>query len=238
MNERLQKVIAARGIASRREAERMILEGRIVVNDAVATELGTRVDPDVDRIVVDGRPLRPAAAPRVLMLNKPVGYLSTCKPDREIGPTVLELVPRDRRYFPVGRLDQNSSGLMLLTDDGDLAHRLTHPRYGTEKVYDVETRHPLRPEQVNELIEGVMLDDGPARALDVQQVSPRGVLITLGEGRKRQVRRMIIAVGSRVLSLRRVRIGGLCIGSLPSGKWRELEPSEIELLLQPRRAEC
>jgi pseudouridine synthase len=234
MNERLQKVIAARGIASRREAERMILDGRIAVNGAVVTELGTRVDPDTDRVEVDGRPLRAGAdAPRVLMLNKPVGYLSTCKPDREIGPTVLELVPRDRRYFPVGRLDQNSSGLMLLTDDGDLAHRLTHPSFGTEKVYDVETRHPLRPEQVNELIEGVMLEDGPARAIDVEQVAPRGVLITLGEGRKRQIRRMIIAVGSRVLSLRRIRIGGLSLGSLPSGKWRELDPAEIALLLQP-----
>ena len=133
----------------------------------------------------------------------------------------------------MGRLDQNSSGLILLTDDGELAHRLTHPRYGTEKVYDVETRHPLRPEQVNELIEGVMLDDGPARALDVEQTAPRGLRITLAEGRKRQIRRMIIAVGSRVVSLRRVRIGGLSLGSLPPGKWRELDPSEIELLLQP-----
>ncbi|HEY3294284.1 MAG TPA: pseudouridine synthase [bacterium] len=233
MMERLQKILASRGIASRREAETLILKGRVSVNGVKVTELGAKADPDADTILFDGRTLPNHLAPKVLMLNKPVGYLSTSRKSREEGEIVLDLVPSDRRYFPVGRLDRDSSGLLLMTDDGDLALRLTHPRYGAHKTYVVETTATVPPESVRLLKEGVMLEDGMAYAIDALQLGRRCLQITLGEGRKRQVRRMIAALGLRVFSLERVQIGGLSLGSLRPGQWRELNPDEIERLLQP-----
>jgi len=196
----------------------------------VVTEPGTKADPDFDAIFVDGNPLPRPQPPRVLMLNKPVGYLSTCRKSREVGRVILDLLPGDRRYFPVGRLDRETSGLLLVTDDGGLANHLTHPRYGATKTYVVETRTRLAPERLQALRDGVMLEDGIARAERVLAAAPNRLRITMTEGRKREVRRMLAAVGARVTSLTRVQIGDLRLGSLPVGKWRELAPSEIARL--------
>jgi 23S rRNA pseudouridine2605 synthase len=231
VKERLQKILAARGVASRRAAEQIVSAGRVSVNGETVAELGAKADPLLDVIRVDGRVLPERRPPKVLMLHKPVGYVSTCRKSREEGRIILDLLPDDRRYFPVGRLDRDSSGLLLLTDDGDLANHLTHPRYGTRKVYVVETHSRLSPAEIRMLRDGVMLDDGLARAERVMMLAPNRLRITMTEGRKREIRRMIIAVGGRVASLTRVQIGDLSLGSLPSGEWRELNPNEIERLL-------
>lgn len=205
----------------------MILAGRITVNGSRVAVLGTSVDPESDRIEIDGRPLPAAVAPRAFLLHKPVGFLCTCRPSRERGPSILELLPGDRRYFPVGRLDRDSSGLLIVTDDGELAHRLTHPRFGSRKVYLVETAAPLSAEQYSALRAGVALEDGPARPLALHRHSARVIEITLGEGRNRLIRRMIEAVHGRVSALHRIRIGDLEVGDLAAGRWRELNSAEI-----------
>ena len=163
MKERLQKTLARAGVASRRASEELIRDGRVRVNGRIITDMGISVDPESDRIEFDSRPLPIPRPPRVLMLNKPVGYVCTSRISRETAPSVLDLVPTDRRYFSIGRLDRDTSGLLLLTDDGDLAFRLTHPKHGTRKFYEVETNHRLTDEELAELEEGVMIDDGLAR---------------------------------------------------------------------------
>jgi pseudouridine synthase len=229
--ERLQKILAARGVASRREAESLIVSGRVRVNGQIVRELGTKADPDSDRIEFDGRVLPVRLATRVLMLHKPVGYLTTCRRSREIGREILELVPNDRRYFPVGRLDRDSSGLILLTDDGDLAFRLTHPSRHVPKVYIVDVKYPLSRSALSWLTRGFELEDGMARVDDVEPLSEYCYRITLHEGRKRQIRRMIAMLNSRVLALHRVKIGDLELNDLPVGHWRELSPQEIQKFL-------
>jgi pseudouridine synthase len=228
--ERLQKFMARRGIASRRAAEQMILEGRVEVNGSTITRLGIKIDPESDHVKVDGRTVPREKTPRVLMLNKPSGVLSTSKTGKETGPTILDFVPRDRRYFSVGRLDKNSTGLLLITDDGDLAYQLTHPKFGTEKEYLVETRERLTDDQLDQLTSGVNLDDGIAAAARLKRAGPKRIRIVLREGRNRQIRRMIAAVGGRVTRLVRVRFAGLTLGELKEGKWRALTSEEINSL--------
>ena len=232
-SERLQKVLAHAGVASRRKAEELIRQGRVTVNGRVVTQLGTKVNPDRDEIRVDGR--RPqAAAQRVyLMLNKPRGVLSVMKDDR--GRRSLgDLVRVPYRLFPVGRLDLDSEGLILLTDDGELANLLTHPRYEHEKEYVVLVNgHP--PEQTLEAWRrGVELDGkhtAPAQVVLVRQVGDSALLsIVLREGRKRQVRRVAALLGHPVRELRRVRMGPLDLRALEPGQWRYLTPKEIREL--------
>lgn len=230
MKERLQKTLARAGIASRRAAEELITEGRVSVNGEIVSQLGVSVDPEVDRVEFDGQALPPRKPPRVLMLNKPVGHVSTSRTSREMGKSVLELVPNDRRYFTVGRLDRDSSGLLLLTDDGDLAYVLTHPKHGARKVYAVETERRLTDKDLRRLQDGVQLDDGVARAAAVMRLKGTSLEIVLTEGRKRQIRRMISALGTRVRSLHRTQITDLRLGELPTGRWRELTPAEIAAL--------
>jgi 23S rRNA pseudouridine2605 synthase len=230
MIERLQKYIARRGICSRRAAERLILDGLIEVNGVVITALGTKVDPESDTVTVDGDPVPREQRHKVLMLNKPMGYLSTCSPGREKGRSILELVPDDRRYFPVGRLDRESTGLLLITDDGELAYILTHPRFGCEKSYTVETNPPLTDIQIRKLQTGIPLEDGPACAQNVLRVNKRTVQMSLSEGRNREIRRMMEALGVRVVHLHRCSFAGLQLAGLPSGKWRQLRSDEIEKL--------
>jgi 23S rRNA pseudouridine2605 synthase len=233
LKQRLQKILAQRGLASRREAERMILDGRVTVNGSLVSVLGTQADPDADDIRVDGKLVPPVQAARVLMLNKPPGYVSTCKTGREIGRSVLELVPHDRRYFPVGRLDRDSSGLLLLTDDGDLAHRLMHPRHKVAKLYLVTCDASLPRGGARRLEAGIPLEDGVARALRVSALGDGLYRVVLGEGRKRQIRRMFRALGVRVTHLQRVQVGGVELGDLAEGRWRELTAVEIQALLSP-----
>ncbi len=237
MKERLHKVLAHAGVASRRAAERMIRDRRIRVNGALVVELGTQVDPTRDRIEVDGRPLaRGEAAHHYVALNKPLGVVSTAH-DPEGRPTVVELVHAPRRLYPVGRLDIDSEGLVLLTDDGELTFRLTHARFGIEKEYHVMVTcdRDLDTALVEQLRKGVVLDDGPARAVraNILRSSARGggmLRVILIEGRQRQVRRMLTALGCGVERLQRVRIGPLLLGELEPGQHRLLRQREVEAL--------
>lgn len=232
--ERLQKYLAARGVASRRGAEELISAGRVSVNGAVVTELGSKVDPDQDRVAVDGRPIGAATAMVYLAVNKPIGVVSTVR-DPQGRPTVSDLVPKIARLFPVGRLDADSEGLMLMTNDGELANRLMHPRYGCEKEYRVLVRGAPDERQLQELRSGVQLDDGPTAPAELHPAEAEGpsrrwLHVTLREGRKRQVRRMLAAVGLPVERLQRIRIGTLVLGSLPAGASRPLSRSEVAAL--------
>ena len=237
MKERLHKVLAHAGVSSRRAAERLIREHRVRVNGALVIELGTQVDPTHDRIEVDGRPLaRVDTAHQYIALNKPEGVVSTAH-DPEGRPTVVDLVHTGRRVYPVGRLDIDSEGLVLLTDDGELTFRLTHARFGIEKEYQVDlhcTEAEFGDRQLDQLRHGVMLEDGIARAVRASIVRSAGraarVRIVLVEGRQREVRRMLAAVGCRVESLERVRIGPLLLGDLESGQHRPLRRREVEAL--------
>jgi 23S rRNA pseudouridine2605 synthase len=235
MKERLHKVLAHAGVASRRAAERMILEHRIRVNGHLVLELGTQVDPAADRIEVDGRPLpHSQAALHYVALNKPPGVVSTAH-DPEGRPTVVELVHASQRLYPVGRLDIDSEGLVLLTDDGELTFRLTHARFGIEKEYHVQVACPdLGEQHLEQLRRGVMLDDGPARAVraNLLHATSRGglVQVVLVEGRQRQVRRMLAALGCGVDRLERVRVGPLRLGDLEPGRHRNLRPREVAAL--------
>lgn len=228
--ERLQKFLARRGICSRRSAEQLILDGRVSVNETVITVLGSRVDPEADYVTVDDEEVPRERKRRVLMLHKPYGFLSTSKPDQESGKSVLELVPGDRRFFSVGRLDRDTTGLLLITDDGDLAYTLTHPRFGIEKVYLVETKPAATPQQIEYIKSGVPLEDGVARVKHVKRVDRRVLELRLTEGKNREIRRLMKALDLHVLSLHRASFGGLVLGTLPPGKWRELQPTEIQNL--------
>ena len=226
---RLQKYLAQAGVASRRRSETLIVSGRVRVNGVVVTELGTRVEPEYDIIEVDGRPVRAAAA-EWLALHKPIGYLST-RVDPQGRRTLYELLPPPlRRLFYVGRLDRDSEGLILLTNEGDVAHRLLHPRHGVEREYEVELDAAIGGDALQRLTRGVQLEDGPARAQRVRRLAPARIALTVREGRKREVRRMLEAVGRRVMSLRRVRYGPIRLGALPSGRWRRLAPQEVAAL--------
>jgi len=235
VKERLHKVLAHAGVASRRAAERMILDHRIRVNGALVVELGTQVDPSADRIEVDGRPLaRGEARLHYVVLNKPTGVVSTAH-DPEGRPTVVDLVHASHRLYPVGRLDIDSEGLVLLTDDGELTFRLTHARFGIEKEYHVQVACPDFGEQhLEQVRRGVVLDDGLARVkrADLIRTTPRGglVRIALIEGRQREVRRMLAALGCAVEGLQRVRIGPLRLGDLETGQHRSLPPREVAAL--------
>jgi 23S rRNA pseudouridine2605 synthase len=235
VKERLHKVLAHAGVASRRAAERMIRDRRIRVNGALVVELGTQVDPTRDRIEVDGRPLdRGETAHHYLALNKPLGVVSTAH-DPEGRPTVVELVHASRRVYPVGRLDIDSEGLVLLTDDGELTFRLTHARFGIEKEYEVRIACAGFGERhLEQLRRGVLLEDGLARAVrvDLLDSSFRQAIVhvVLVEGRQRQVRRMLAAVGCAVEELRRIRIGPLLLGELKIGQHRELRAREVGAL--------
>ncbi|MGK0227130.1 MAG: pseudouridine synthase [Acidimicrobiales bacterium] len=222
---RLQKVLAVRGFGSRRVVEEMIEDGRISVNGQVAV-LGRRVDVESDTVEVDG--VRVGVAPDLIyyLLNKPKGVVTTAADthDREI---VTELVPHEPRVYPVGRLDLDTEGLLLLTNDGDLTHRLTHPSFGIEKEYLVEVDKPMSRGHLRRLREGVELDDGMTAPAKAQQVAPNVIKLTIHEGRNRQIRRMCSALGFTVTRLVRIRIGALADRTMAPGEWRELTLDEI-----------
>ncbi len=229
--ERLQKVLAARGWGSRRVCEELIAAGRVTVNGEVAG-LGRRVDPEHDRVEVDGVPIGTRPGLVYYLLNKPVGVVTTAS-DPEGRPTVVDLVPSEPRVFPVGRLDVATEGLLLLTNDGELAHVLTHPRFGVDKEYLVEVAGgPVAPGSLRRLRDGVLLDDGVTAPARVSQPSPGLLRITIHEGRNRQVRRMCDAIGHPVQRLVRVRIGPLVDRSLAPGAWRELGSDEVRSLIE------
>jgi len=232
--ERLQKVLARAGVASRRAAEALISAGRVVVSGRVAS-LGQRVRVG-EPVLVDGRPVAQAAPPRTFALHKPAGIVTSAADERG-RTTVLDLLPHVPGLHPVGRLDRDSEGLLLLTTDGALTLQLTHPRYGHSKTYQVWCRGGTPPAAaLQRLRDGVELDDGPARAERVD-AAPGGAVIVLGEGRKRQVRRMFAAIGAPVSRLLRTHVGALELGSLAVGTWRELGPADLRRLgYTPNRA--
>lgn len=238
--ERLQKLLAGAGLGSRREIEGWIAAGRVTVNGAVA-KLGERAGPE-DVIAVDGKTVKQAAktAPRVLIYNKPVGELVT-RHDPEDRPTVFSRLPPGR-WVAVGRLDFNTAGLLLLTDSGELANRLMHPRYETERQYEARVQGRLRPEDVEKLRTGVQLRDGPGAFTRIEAMQERKATgtnrwyrVTLREGRNREVRRLFEAVGAKVSRLLRVRYGPVDLPrDLASGQWRELAPREVKGLFDQR----
>ncbi len=238
--ERLQKVLAAAGVASRRVSEQLILDGRVSVNGETVTELGTRVRPDADRVAVDGVAVQVDTTRRYLMLNKPPGVISSMHDER--GRPDLSAFVRgiDERVFNVGRLDSDTAGLLVLTNDGELAHVLAHPSFGVEKTYVAKVRGAMSPRAVRRLVEGVELDDGPIAADRARVLGSAGgdtmVEVTLHSGRNRIVRRMLDAVGHPVLELVRRQFGPLHLGGLGSGRVRDLTTVEVGRLLTISRA--
>jgi 23S rRNA pseudouridine2605 synthase len=224
---RLAKYLAHAGVASRRGAEQLIADGRVSVGGEVLTDPARDVD-EGSGVEVDGRPVAPEPT-EVWALNKPEGVVSTAS---EPGSrrAVTELIDSPRRLYPVGRLDADSTGLILMTNDGELANRLTHPRYGVPKTYRVRLQRPPADADLDRLREGVTLEDGPTAPAEITRVEDRELEVTIREGRKRQVRRMVEAVGNRVEALTRVRIGSLELGTLRRGEARRLYPGEVSAL--------
>ncbi len=232
--ERIQKILAKAGIASRREAERMVVEGRVSVNGKIVETLGFKADPSRDHIKVDGKRLAPFEPKVILLLNKPRGYLSTVK-DPKGRPTVMDLLKNVKwRIYPVGRLDFDAEGLLLLTNDGDLAHLLSHPRFSIPKTYLVKVAGVPEEKKLMRLRRGVVLEDGEARAVSCSLIRQREknswVRIVVTEGRNHLVKRMFAAIGHTVLKLKRIEYGPVPLGDLPFGQIRTLTPEEIEKL--------
>lgn len=234
MEERLQKILSRAGIASRRGAEEMILAGRVAVNGVIVNELGAKADPETDRITFDGRELGKAGERIYLVLYKPAGYMTTLK-DPQGRPLVTDLLKGVReRVYPVGRLDYNTEGLLLLTNDGEWANAMAHPRHEVDKEYHVRVRGKVSTRQLDQLAAGVMLDDGRTAPATVSVVreseNNTWVSVTIHEGRYRQVRRMCEAVGLTVVRLKRVRYGFLGLEGLKTGEYRFLTPEEAARL--------
>jgi 23S rRNA pseudouridine2605 synthase len=223
---RLQKYLAQAGVCSRRAAEDLIAAGRVTVNGQIATVPGTRVDPGSDEVMVDGVRVQ-SRAHEWVALHKPPGYVST-RHDPQGRRTLYDLLPTELRHlFSVGRLDADSEGLILLTNDGEAANRLMHPRYQVEREYVAEVAGVPSESTAQRLRMGVQLEDGLARAEQAELIGRNTIRLTLREGRKREVRRMLAALGHPVRRLRRVRYGKVLLGTLAPGEWRRLEPHEL-----------
>jgi 23S rRNA pseudouridine2605 synthase/23S rRNA pseudouridine2604 synthase len=228
---RLQKYLSQSGVCSRRAGESLIREGRVSVNGSVVTEMGFQIDPFQDRVSVDGKPVKPEEQLLYIALNKPAGYVCSCSQRKE--KLVLDLVSGlPGRVYPVGRLDKDSTGLLLLTNDGRLHHRLSHPSFDHEKEYEVTVARPLSDDDLKSLSEGVPLDGVMTRPARVTRLSRNGFRIVLKEGRNRQIRRMVTYVGNSVRTLNRVRIVTITLGRLREGVFRHLTEKETRTLLK------
>ena len=233
---RLQKYLAEAGIASRRKSEELILQGKIKVNDVIVTELGTKIDPENDEIKYDDNVIKLDEKKVYILLNKPIGYVTTVK-DQFNRDSVLDLVKVKERLVPVGRLDMYTSGALILTNDGDFVYKLTHPKYEVEKTYNVTVKGKIDSQAVENLRNGVDIGGyvtKPARVkilkIDEEKDLSR-LQIIIHEGKNRQVRKMCEAIGSKVLALHRSKIGNIGVKDLKLGTWRYLTPKEIESLL-------
>ena len=230
---RLQKFLSAAGVCSRRRGEDLIRAGRVTVNGQVVAELGAKVDPDKDRVSVDGQPVKPAPRMVYIALNKPRGYVTSC---RHAGKKiVLELVNVAERIYPVGRLDKDSTGLLLLTNDGRLHLKLSHPSFDHEKEYDVTVERPISDGALRRMAEGVPILDTRTRPAVVTRLGERAFRIVLKEGRNRQIRRMVRRLGNEVVELKRTRVASVRLGRLAEGAWRHLSAEEVAALLSPER---
>jgi pseudouridine synthase len=242
VKERLQKIVSKAGLASRRHAERLIVEGRVEVNGVVVTRLGVKADPCEDHIRVDGKPISVFGSRVYLILNKPRGCVTTLNDPLE-RPSIRDYLHGEgRRVYPVGRLDFDSEGLLILTNDGELHHRLTHPRYGIPRTYLVKVKGIPDQGEIEKLRGGIPLDNGitlPARVRLVKKLKRNSWMkMTVYEGRNRLIKRMCEAISHPVISLKRIRYGSLALGDLKPGEYRYLIPGEIEKLRgSPHRVE-
>jgi 23S rRNA pseudouridine2605 synthase len=239
---RLQKFLSRAGVASRRAAEELIRQGHVSVDGRVVTEMGTSVDPAVSVVKVDGRPVQPPETHSYYVLDKPRHVVCTLSDPQERA-TVRDLIPREAgRVYPVGRLDYDAEGVLLLTDDGDLAHRLMHPRYGVERTYHAKVKGLMEEREFEKLRRGVYLEDGRARAEEVRFLRRTSdnswITLTLREGRHHEVKRLCLAVGHPVQKLRRVSYAGVGLGKLKPGELRRLTPAEVALLRRAVREEA
>ena len=226
---RLQKFLSAAGVCSRRKGEEFIKAGRISVNGEVIVELGTKIDPDQDRVEVDGKAIKPANTLVYIALNKPKDYVTSCShPGQKV---VVDLVDISERIYPVGRLDKDSTGLLLLTNDGRIHHRLSHPSFDHEKEYDVTVARPIADGALKKMSDGLPLMGTKTRPSRITRISPRRFLIVLQEGKNRQIRRMVRKVGNEVTGLQRKRFASIKLGNLAPGKWRYLSPGETKRLI-------
>jgi 23S rRNA pseudouridine2605 synthase/23S rRNA pseudouridine2604 synthase len=229
---RLQKFLSRAGICSRRKGEAYIKSGWVKVNGKTVTQFGVKIDPEKDLVEVDSEAIESNVPSIYIALNKPRGYVSSChQPDEKI---VLELLDLCDRIYPIGRLDKDSSGLLLLTNDGLLHHQLSHPSFNHEKEYDVKVAQALPVGALAKLAKGLPMMGTRTRPAAVERISARRFRITLQEGKNRQIRRMVRKVGNQVVSLKRVRIANIKLGDLPTGAWRHLTPEELEGLLKAR----
>ncbi len=229
---RLNKYLAMCGVASRRKADELIQQGRVEVNGKVVTQLGLKINPQKDKVTVDGKLVKPEEKLVYIVINKPKDCITTVR-DEKGRRTVLDLVKVKQRIFPVGRLDRNTTGVLLLTNDGELAYRLMHPKYKVEKAYKVEIDKPIKPEDIEKLKSGIMLDGRKTEACDVYILpnsDRKEIGITIHEGRYRQIRRMFERLGYKVRKLHRVSFGGITVSGMKRGEWRYLTESEIKRL--------
>ena len=237
MEERLQKYLAQCGVASRRKCEELILQGRVQINGVTVTELGTKINPEKDKIKFDGKDVKQSQKLVYILLNKPIGYVTTA--DDQFGrDTVLDLVKVKERIVPVGRLDMYTSGALILTNDGDFVYKVTHPKHEIEKTYTVTIKGIVRNDEVEQLRSGVKIDNyitKPARVKILKTDTEKDISrleITIHEGKNRQVRKMCEAVGRKVLALHRSKIGGIGVKDIELGKWRYLTANEVQQILK------
>jgi 23S rRNA pseudouridine2605 synthase/23S rRNA pseudouridine2604 synthase len=227
---RLQKFLSAAGVCSRRQGEEYITSGRISVNHEIVQKLGTKIDPDRDLVMVDGQPVAPAGTLIYIALHKPRDYVTSCShPGEKI---VLDLVDIRQRIYPIGRLDKDSTGLLLLTNDGRLHHKLSHPSFDHEKEYEVTVTKPITDGALRKMAEGLPMMDSKTRPARVKKISGRRFRIILQEGKNRQVRRMVRKVGNQVAGLKRIRVANVKLGRLAPGAWRHLTRNEKRKLLK------
>ena len=233
---RLQKYLANNGVASRRKAEEMILAGKVSVNGKVVTELGTKINPSLDKIVVEGKEIKQENEHIYILLNKPIGYVTTVK-DQFNRDSVLDLVKTNKRLVPVGRLDMYTSGALILTNDGDFVYKVTHPKHEIEKTYTVTIKGIVKQEEVEKLRQGVKIEDyitKPARVKILktdEEKNQSRLEITIHEGKNRQVRKMCEAINHKVLALHRSKIAGIGVKDIELGKWRYLKEQEVKKIL-------
>jgi pseudouridine synthase len=227
---RLQKFLSSAGYCSRRRGEVYIKEGKVRVNGRIITELGTKVDPDKDRIHIDGQLLTVRQTPVYIALNKPRSYVTTCNQKNQ--KIVVDLVDIPERIYPVGRLDKDSTGLLLMTNDGNLHHHLLHPSFDHEKEYIVTVATPISDSALSKMEKGIIVLGEKTRPALVKRLSSNRFSIQLKEGRNRQIRRMVKKTGHRVTALKRVRVANVELGDLPEGAWRHLTQKEIQQLLK------
>ena len=234
---RLQKYIASSGVASRRKAEELILEGKVYVNGKQVTELGTKINPKTDKVEYNGEELHEEEEKVYILLNKPIGYVTTSK-DQFSRDTVLDLVKVKERIVPVGRLDMYTSGALILTNDGDFVYKVTHPKHEIEKTYNVTIRGNITKEEMEELAHGVEIDGhltSEAKLRFLKREEEKNITrveVIIHEGRNRQVRKMFESIGKSVIALHRSKIGNICVKDLKLGTWRFLKKEEINRLIK------